>query len=275
MDVDPEVPAFIVSPGNSYSSAAMMAGMGQTWAIPPGRRAAAVHAARLAYAALAVADTVLAVSGTPGAARARWVTKPLLMPVLMVGRDRETRTALALSGVGDVALLRSSDTAFTAGVGAFLAAQLAWVRALRGRRGPGDEHGVTRGLRRRPAVAVPYVLTALALDAIMWRRAGKDRFPAVVYSAALTATALAAAGTGDRVTATGGGLFMTSDALIALDRFAGVRLPAHEGWVMGAYALAQALLARAPHGAADLPCSTGKIGCTGSITGGRPFVRAR
>ena len=33
------------------------------------------------------------------------------------------------------------------------------------------------------------------------------------------------------------------NALLALERFAGVHLPAHEGWVMASYTAAQALLA--------------------------------
>jgi uncharacterized membrane protein YhhN len=59
----------------------------------------------------------------------------------------------------------------------------------------------------------------------------------------LTATAVAALDTGDDGTAAGGALFMVSDTLLALERFAGVHLPAHEGWVMASYTAAQALLA--------------------------------
>ena len=36
---------------------------------------------------------------------------------------------------------------------------------------------------------------------------------------------------------------MASDGLLALERFAGVHLPAHEGLVMASYTAAQALLA--------------------------------
>ena len=48
--------------------------------------------ATLVYAALAAADTLLAATGRD---RQRWLTKPLLMPALMVGRDRPTQRALA------------------------------------------------------------------------------------------------------------------------------------------------------------------------------------
>jgi uncharacterized membrane protein YhhN len=44
-------------------------------------------------------------------------------------------------------------------------------------------------------------------------------------------------------TAAGGALFLVSDALLALEKFGGLRLPAHEGLVMASYTSAQALLA--------------------------------
>jgi uncharacterized membrane protein YhhN len=65
----------------------------------------------------------------------------------------------------------------------------------------------------------------------------------VAYSTALLATALAALDTGDPATTAGGALFLTSDALIALERFADVHVPWHEGIVMLTYTAAQALLA--------------------------------
>ncbi|MGH3163120.1 MAG: lysoplasmalogenase family protein, partial [Streptosporangiaceae bacterium] len=67
--------------------------------------------------------------------RQRWLTKPLLMPVLMAGRDHPAQRALALGGLGDVALLGSSETAFMAGLGSFLAGHVAWIIALRQRPG--------------------------------------------------------------------------------------------------------------------------------------------
>lgn len=102
------------------------------------RRATPVFTALMArratpvFAALAAADALLAVTGH---GRGRWLTKPLLMPVLMAGRDRPAQRALALGGAGDVALLGSSDAAFTAGLVSFLAGHLAWIIALRERPG--------------------------------------------------------------------------------------------------------------------------------------------
>ncbi|MGZ6793855.1 MAG: lysoplasmalogenase [Mycobacteriales bacterium] len=185
------------------------------------------------YAGLAAVDVLLAATGRE---RPRRLTKPLLMPALMVGKDRPTQVALGLSGAGDVALLGRSEAAFTAGLGSFLAAHAAWVVTLRGRGGGGL-------LAHRPWVALPYVGAWAGLNRYLWPRTGKDRLPVLVYSTALLATALAAVDTGRPRTAAGGTLFLASDALLALERFAGVELPAHEGLVMATYTAAQALLA--------------------------------
>jgi uncharacterized membrane protein YhhN len=185
------------------------------------------------FAALAVADTLLAATGYD---RPRRLTKPLLMPVLMAGRDRPSQRALALGGVGDVALLGSGETAFTAGLVSFLAGHVAWIIALRQRPGGGY-------LRARPALAAPHVATFGAMNAYLWRRTGQDRIPVLAYSAALLAMSLTALDTGSPRTAAGGALFLASDTLLALEKFGDLRLPAHEGLVMATYASAQALLA--------------------------------
>lgn len=185
------------------------------------------------FVALAAVDALLAATGRD---RARRVTKPLLMPTLLVGKARPTQTALALGGLGDVALLGEGQVAFTAGLGSFLAGHVAWLRTLR-------PHA-TGALSRRPLAAAPYLLAWTGLNAYLWPRTGKDRVPVIVYSAALLATALAAADTGDPAVAAGGALFLVSDTLLALEKFADVHLPAHEGIVMATYTSGQALLAR-------------------------------
>ena len=189
--------------------------------------------ATVVYVALAAADTLLAAAGRD---RPRWLTKPLLMPALMVGRDRPARRALAFGGAGDVALLGSSELAFTVGLACFLAGHLAWIIALRQRPGGGR-------LRARPALAAPYLAAFGGLNAYLWKRTGKDRIPVILYSAALLAMSLTALDSDSPRTAAGGALFLASDALLALDKFGGLHLPAHEGVVMATYATAQALLA--------------------------------
>jgi uncharacterized membrane protein YhhN len=189
-----------------------------------------------AYAGLAAADTVLAAAGRD---RLRWLTKPLLMPALMAGRDRPVQRALALGGAGDVALIGRGEAAFTAGLVSFLAGHVAWIVALRQRPGGGL-------LRARPVLAAPYLAAFGGLNAYLWPRTGKDRVPVLVYSAALLAMSLAALDTGSPRTAAGGALFLVSDSLLALEKFGGVALPGHEGLVMASYAGAQALLATCP-----------------------------
>jgi uncharacterized membrane protein YhhN len=190
--------------------------------------------ATVVFVALAAADTLLAAAGQH---RRRWLTKPLLMPVLMMGRDRPAQRALALGWVGDVALLGSSETAFTAGLAGFLASHIAWITALRQRPGRGY-------LRARPALATPYLAAFGMLNAYLWKRTGTNRIPVTVYSAALLAMSLAALDSGSPATALGGALFLVSDTLLALEKFGGLHLPASEGLVMATYTSAQALLAR-------------------------------
>jgi len=185
------------------------------------------------FLALAAADTVLAGMGRD---RPRWLTKPLLMPALMAGTDRSSRRALAFGAAGDVALLGSGDAAFTAGLVSFLAGHVAWIAALRQRPGGGR-------LRSRPALALPYLAAFGSLNAYLWPRTGKDRIAVLGYSTALLAMALTALDSGSPRAAAGGALFMLSDSLLALEKFAGIQLPAHEGVVMATYASAQALLA--------------------------------
>jgi uncharacterized membrane protein YhhN len=190
--------------------------------------------ATVVFVALAAADTLLAATGRD---RQRWLTKPLLMPVLMAGRDRPAQRALALGGAGDVALLGSSQIAFTAGLACFLAGHVAWIIALRQRPGGGGR------LRARPALAAPHLAAFGALNAYLWTRTGTDRIPVLAYSTALLAMSLVALDSGSPRTAAGGALFLASDALLALEKFGGLHLPAHEGLVMATYTSAQALLA--------------------------------
>jgi uncharacterized membrane protein YhhN len=189
--------------------------------------------ATVVFVAVAAADTLLAATGHD---RQRWGTKPLLMPVLMAGRDRPAQRALVLGGMGDVALLGSSPAAFTAGLGCFLAGHVAWIMALRQRPGGGY-------LRARPALATPYLAAFGAVNAYLWKRTGKDRIPVIIYSAALLAMSLTALDSGSPRTAAGGALFLASDTLLALGKFGDLHLPAHEGLVMATYTSAQALLA--------------------------------
>ena len=96
---------------------------------------------QLGYLGLAAVDTYLA--GRPGKAarRARFVTKPLLMPTLTAttelaskgqggGMVRGVQAAQVFSWGGDVALMGRSESRFLAGVASFLGAHVAYVAAF-------------------------------------------------------------------------------------------------------------------------------------------------
>lgn len=183
------------------------------------------------YTGLAALDTVLAATGRD---RQRRFTKPLLMPTLLAGKPRPVQRALALGGGGDVALLGSGDVAFMAGLSSFLAGHVAWMAALR----PRSTGAAT------PVRCAPYLAAWAGLNAYLWPRTGRDRLPVLIYSAALLGTALAALDTGDRAVTAGGALFLASDTLLALEKFAHVTAPGHEAWVMASYTTGQALLAK-------------------------------
>ena len=193
------------------------------------------------YSIAAAADVALADRSRQ---RARWFTKPLLMPLLagrivgVEGADDTKRlvmAGLASSGVGDVALLGDGERSFAAGLASFLVAHGFYLAALAKRR--------RGGARRRRGIAAAYVLAWCGLNLVLFRRTGRLRIPVLVYGTALVAMAMAALDTGDPAVAAGGALFLASDSVLALDTFRATRLPHTDALVMVAYATAQALIA--------------------------------
>ncbi|HST66143.1 MAG TPA: lysoplasmalogenase family protein, partial [Mycobacteriales bacterium] len=83
-------------------------------------------------ATVAVADAVLAGSGRR---RARWLTKPALVPAiaLATGVRPSGPAAVALAGswAGDVALLSRSEAGLLGGIGGFAIAHAAYLKAIR------------------------------------------------------------------------------------------------------------------------------------------------
>ena len=192
---------------------------------------------------LAAADAVLAAKRTR---RARWLTKPTLMPALAAVAITGEKTAgarptdpmmlagLGLSGLGDVALLGEGDAAFALGLSAFLAAHCFYLAALRHRR---------KGtFRRRVWFAASYGLAWCVLNTVLWSRTGRLRVPVLIYSTTLLGMALAALDTECPATAVGGAAFLLSDSILALDKFGVATLPAADAMVMASYTAAQALI---------------------------------
>ena len=115
---------------------------------------------KLAYAGLAAADTWL--SGIPGrrAHRARFVTKPLLMPTLAASlvtnpraADSPLRTTTLAAQVGgwggDVALLGEGTRPFLAGTGSFALGHVAYLTGFLRQRGHSGVREAARPGSRR------------------------------------------------------------------------------------------------------------------------------
>ncbi len=145
---------------------------------------------------------------------------------------------LAFSLLGDVALM-FPEKAFTAGLAAFLAAQVFYILAFRPRPG----HPVS------PATFLPYVLFGLLMFFLLAPKLGPMKLPVFVYIAAITTMAgLAAArfvdlgGTKPLLAFVGAILFLISDSVLAYDRFAR-KVPGARVVVLGTYFPAQLLIA--------------------------------
>ena len=194
-----------------------------------------------AYCVLSAADVALAATGNR---RARRFTKPLLMPVLAAhvagtAGSRDTKplilAGLGLSGIGDVALLEKTDGRLAAGMGAFLSAHVCYLAALSKRR--------RGGVGRAPWVAGAYGLAWLGLNVVLWPRTGRLRLPVIVYGSALAAMAVAALDTDVPAVAAGGGAFLVSDSILAMNTFGGASKAGADALVMLTYTAAQGLIA--------------------------------
>ena len=154
-------------------------------------------------------------------------------------RRRFVRVGLALSLVGDVFLLWPKE-GFLPGLVSFLLAHLAYIAAF----------CVPARLAARPLVFVGYgVVAALILSQLWSGVPGPLRAPVIAYVVCLATMAAqatvwwrSAIGRGDerlaRAAAIGGLLFMTSDSLLAINKFA-LPLPFAPLWILATYWAAQ------------------------------------
>jgi len=145
---------------------------------------------------------------------------------------------LALSMLGDIWLMLPQDR-FVPGLFSFLLAHLAYLV------------GLTAGLPplSSPALVLPPMVFALILLRWIWPVPGKLALPVVVYTAVLVAMtwrALARATLletlGATLAALGAGLFLSSDAALAVRRFRG-SFRFDQGVIMVTYVAAQTLIA--------------------------------
>jgi uncharacterized membrane protein YhhN len=169
---------------------------------------------------------------------------------------RALRVGLMLSLLGDVALLWPQQ-GFLPGLVAFLLAHIAYTVAF------------TRQHRflAQPAALASYALAAGAVLAFLWPSIPPGlRIPVACYVLALTAMSAQAAVVGlsslgddrrrGRLLMLGGALFMTSDALLAINKFAHT-LPAASLWILATYWAAQWCIASwlKPDAASHMPAT--------------------
>ena len=162
--------------------------------------------------------------------RREWVTKPLVLALLLVtawlaGAGGSAAgwwllAALALSLAGDVALLSDTAPRFVAGLGSFLLAHVAFVVAFVHLGMPRADLGLV-GLALVAGLAV--VVGTRVVPAA--RREGGAALGAAVaaYMGVIGAMVVAAWATGHLLVALGATAFMVSDAVLALDRFVRAR----------------------------------------------------
>lgn len=200
---------------------------------------------------LIAASALLAIVAAPWAldtGALAFVFKPLTTVLIIVrawprGADvpatrRALRLGLALSLLGDIALLWPQQ-GFLPGLVAFLLAHLAYIVAFT------REHR----LLAQPFALTSYALVAGAILALLWPSIPPAlRVPVACYVLALTAMSAQTAVVGlaskgevrrrGRLLMLGGALFMTSDALLATNKFA-LSLPVANLWILGTYWAAQ------------------------------------
>ena len=212
---------------------------------------------KLAYVGLAAVDTWLSTRERPLARTTRYVAKPLLMPTLAaslasdeqaVHSPLRTTTLLAQAGGwgGDVALLGEGTKPFVAGAGSFALGHVAYLTGFLRHRGTErlGENNAARG------VAAAWALSAPPMAFLAGRQHRELGLPVFGYATFLAAMVACAnrldpslPASSRRCTAAGAGLFMLSDTLLGLRKFAMTDSPpALEAGVMATYTAAQLLL---------------------------------
>ncbi len=149
-----------------------------------------------------------------GAGAEPWdsITKCFIAPLLaawVIQQDgpRALVAALVFCFLGDLFL--EIESLFIVGMAAFAAAHVTFI-AFFVRRGAIDR------LRRKPWIAIAYVVTAIALVAWCWDGLEADLLvPVPIYAVLLISTAATALATDTRA-GVGGALFLVSDGIIAL-----------------------------------------------------------
>lgn len=180
----------------------------------------------------------------------RWISKPLLMPVLMllfyVSSKRKNGTqfylilaALFLSWCGDV-LLQANF--FIPGLVSFLLAHVCYIIYFKK---TGNRKGL---LQMRPLIAIPVLLYVILLLLYLFPHLQELKIPVVVYSITIGVMLLMAINTRQQINnrpshffIIGALLFVISDSLLAINLFVEQHLELSLS-VMATYAAAQFLI---------------------------------
>jgi len=167
-----------------------------------------------------------------------FVLVALSLDALASGYGRWIVAALALSWLGDAALLSRRPGAFLAGLGAFLLAHLCFALAFC--------FGAF-SLEAFLIALAPALGAGVAVGRWLWPHLGAaDRGPVAAYLAAILVMCAAAAGygaaTGRWQVLLGAVMFAASDVAVARDRFV-VRSFRNKAWGSPAYYVAQLILA--------------------------------
>jgi len=203
--------------------------------------------------ALSAALAILAQVGALPASLA-YVFKPLTTVLIIAcawsrgatqpRQRRAVHAGLVLSLIGDVALLWPKE-GFVPGLIAFLLAHLAYIAAF----------CMPVRLAARPAVFVVYGVVAALILVQLWSGVPAAlRLPVLAYVVCLSTMGAQAAvwwrasvvrpdAPLARRAAIGGVLFMVSDSLLAIDKFA-FPLPLAPLWILASYWFAQSCIAR-------------------------------
>lgn len=213
---------------------------------------------KLAFAAIAATDTWLAGSGSPWAHRARYATKPLLMPVLAASLAtnekaagsplRATTVVAQAAGFGgDVLLLGHSDKAFASGAGSFGLGHLAYIGGFLRHR---DRSLAMKDNKVALGVAGIWAVTAPGVAFAAYRKEKALGATMLGYSATLAAMVAHAnhldaslPRTARLLTAAGAGTFMVSDSILGARTFLIPNPPDRlESVVMATYTAGQFLI---------------------------------
>ena len=166
---------------------------------------------------LAIVSVLELAAVATGNALLEHLTKPLLLPLLMVfvlvevGWNAHPTIKFLVIGqffsfLGDVALMLDGDLWFGIGILMFLVTHIFYLVGF-------FKLGAREGLRQRSWVLIAYPLLWLVANAALWSGLGPLRIPIIVYSAFLVAMAMCSMSLGT-LFGIGGALFMFSDLMI-------------------------------------------------------------